>query len=894
MDTNPDPHIYYEYPDAAQIYDEDEATGIEAGAEVQEQHGDVEEVFVGAGGIYGYGSTFMDQFDMDENASLRKENIYYPFASRQDWEIASWLLRSGLSMGAINSFLSLELVSSLNSGPRWVSKVIPTSVATKSPVVLYWRDPLECLQSLFSNPLFQGKIDLTPRRVYTTAQKLRQVYTEWITGDDAWDMQSRLPKGATMLGTILSSDKTTVSAMTGDRVAHPLLIGLANIRMGTRLKLNNNSFMLTALLPVPKFIHSNKRIKGLLEDRLIHECLDIVLEPLKKATELGIMMSDPAGNLCHCFPPLAGYIVDTPEAAMLANVGGGGKTSPFTMAMYKQFGDPFRHEPRTGATTMAQIEVVRSKANPDNLAAYLREAKKLRLCGVDLPFWRDYPLACPSRFFPSEPLHYWHKFFWDHDVRWCLNTMSDEELDFRFSVLQPITGFRHFKGGVSKLKQVTGRAHRDVQRSIVGVIAGAAPAGVVVCVRALSDFRYRAQALRIDDDNLDLISAALQEFHDHKDEIVLAGGRRGKRKKILDNWYIIKLEFMQSVVPSIRRLGAPIQWSADATEHAHVTEIKEPARSSNNNNYDPQICRYLDRMDKCRRFDLATSIRDRLYFEPDEGYSDGEDSDDEHIPDQVRATVKCAGRSRPITDYFNTAKRLRTITPGSVPLPLRTFVVDATAFHLAYDPSIRRISIDELSTKFGLVDLRAALADFLTRDNSLGSSAVHAIRGQRRSSNDTSLPFTDAQVWFKVRLQTTEFHDPLTVLPAQSINCSPPSDPWPLGRYDTVIVNVDKNHTWPKSGLEGHVVAQLRLVIRPLAKDPYVQTWADHFLAYVQRFDIVAQTSGEREATTQMHVLKRATRSSGIRLGDIVPVSQLRAPVNLIPRFVWSRLQNFG
>ncbi|KAH7917126.1 hypothetical protein BV22DRAFT_1026954, partial [Leucogyrophana mollusca] len=509
----------------------------------------MEEVFVGAGGIYGYSSTFMDQFDMDENASLRKENIYYPFASHQDWEIASWLLRSGLSMGAINSFLSLELMSSLNrylvqelkatppgkkftdfiellpSGPRWVSKVIPTSVATNLPVVLYWRDPLECLQSLFSNPLFQGKINLTPRRVYTTAQKLRRVYTEWITGDDAWDMQvsSRLPKGAMMLGTILSLDKTTVSAMTGDRVAHPLFINLTNIRMGTHLKLNNNSFMLTALLPVPKFIHSNKRIKGLLKDCLIHECLDIVLEPLQKATELGIMMSDPAGNLRHCFPPLAGYIVDTPEAAMLAN--------------------------------------------PNNLAAYLCEAKKLRLCSVDLPFWRDYPLACPSRFFPSEPLHYWHKFFWDHDVRWCLNTMSDEELDFRFSVLQPITGFRHFKEGVSRLKQVMGRAHRDVQCSIVGVIAGAALAGVVVCVRALSDFRYHAQALHIDDDDLDLISAALQEFHNHKDEIALAGGCRGKRKKILDNWYIIKLEFTQSIVPSIQRLGAPIQWSADATEH---------------------------------------------------------------------------------------------------------------------------------------------------------------------------------------------------------------------------------------------------------------------------------------------------------------------------------------
>jgi hypothetical protein len=53
----------------------------------------------------------MDRFDADQHAELRKANIFYPFASRQDWEVASWLLRSDISMAAIDDFLSLELVS---------------------------------------------------------------------------------------------------------------------------------------------------------------------------------------------------------------------------------------------------------------------------------------------------------------------------------------------------------------------------------------------------------------------------------------------------------------------------------------------------------------------------------------------------------------------------------------------------------------------------------------------------------------------------------------------------------------------------------------------------------------------------------------------------------------
>ena len=156
--------------------------------------------------------------------------------------------------------------------------------------------------------------------------------------------------------------------MTGDRVAHPLLIGLANIKMSTCLKLSLNSFMLTALLPVPKFIHEKKRMCGVLEDRLIHQCLDIVLKPIKAAAHLGIMMLDPDGHNRYCFTPLAGYIADTPEAAMLAAVGG--KTSPVTMAMYKQFSDSFQHEPCTRSTTLAQLHVVRSRADLQDIEVH--------------------------------------------------------------------------------------------------------------------------------------------------------------------------------------------------------------------------------------------------------------------------------------------------------------------------------------------------------------------------------------------------------------------------------------------------------------------------------------------------------------------------------------------
>ena len=69
------------------------------------------ENFPGASQSYPGSKTFMDQFFSDKHSELCKENLFYPFTSQEDWQVASWLLRSRLSMAAIDSFLSLDLVS---------------------------------------------------------------------------------------------------------------------------------------------------------------------------------------------------------------------------------------------------------------------------------------------------------------------------------------------------------------------------------------------------------------------------------------------------------------------------------------------------------------------------------------------------------------------------------------------------------------------------------------------------------------------------------------------------------------------------------------------------------------------------------------------------------------
>lgn len=574
-------------------------------------------------------------------------------------------------------------------------------------------------------------------------------------------------------------------------------MSLANIHSEVRNKASRHAFVPVAFLPVVEFIHTNKRMKSVLSDRLYHQCLDIVVEPLKIAARIGAMLSDPRGHSRYCFTPLASCIVDFPEACLIACVRG--KTSPITLAKYTEFGDSFRHQPRTKAITLNHIESIND--DPNDLLAYFDACEKHRLNAVALPFWRNWPLSNPAFFLTPEMLHTFFRFSYDHDLSWCIRAVGPTEIDFRFSILQPITNHQRFAAGITKLKQVTGRTQRDLQRYLVAVIAGAAPEGIVRAVRSLSDFRYLSQSRVINDDQCRKLLAALEEFHTYKQSIIDAGARCGEKGHVLEHWEIPKLELLQSVVPSIRLAGPPIQWTADITERAHVDVVKNPATATNNNDFESQICRFLDRDDKCRTFSLALHLRESEMGEPqiETMYSDDSDAEDDlnHGNDIVKDSLDNwvpGVAPRAVTDYFVSSAKPSTISPP------RSFVSGPIAFHLRFDPFIGSMKISDVAEKYGLPDLRPALIHYFYRDHNDGPLTVG---GQRPYRNDEPLPFDRLQVWYKVRLQQKAYHDPTTVLPAQTLNASPPADSWPKGRYDAAFVNVDDNMVWPLSGLKG-------------------------------------------------------------------------------------------
>ena len=172
----------------------------------------------------------------------------------------------------------------------------------------------------------------------------------------------------------------------------------------------------------------------------------------------------------------------------------GSKVSPVTTATSKNFGNPYRHPPRTADKTLVAIHTACSQHLPRDYKKFLKVIRPLGLNRVVELVWMDWLLSDPSHFLLIELLHHFHRFGWDHDVQWCLAALSADKLDFHFSIIQTPVVFRVFDEGLSKLKQVTGHDHHAIQRYIISIVAGGVPQNFLIAIHTLLDFRYLAQA----------------------------------------------------------------------------------------------------------------------------------------------------------------------------------------------------------------------------------------------------------------------------------------------------------------------------------------------------------------------------------------------------------------
>ncbi|KAI5995121.1 hypothetical protein EDD15DRAFT_2387675 [Pisolithus albus] len=530
--------------------------------------------------ILGSQPTVFEDMEKAENASGCSQ--WAPFHNEEEWELARFLMKN-VGQTKIDDFLKLSLVrqsgvgfanaraflkyvDSLRTGPAWtcemidvVGDVVAEDGSTRWEQLELWRrDPVECVMELIGNPAFRDAMAYVPERAYADSEGKNRIYDEMWTADWWWDVQGKLPAGATVAPVILSSDKTSLSVFSGDKKAWPVYLTIGNISKDIRRQVSSHATILIGYLPVSKLECFEKKTRSLAGYRLFHHAMSLLLRPLVDAGRNGKVMVCADGCLRRVHPILAAYVADFPEQCLVAC----NKESrcPRCLVQSNNMADTLKtlhRKHRNGRSRKFDDEGLRA---------------------VYEPFWKDLPFTNIFACITPDILHQLHKgVFHDHLLQWCVNIVGEKEVDARFRAMSRYPGLRHFGKGISTVSQWTGTEHKEMQRVFVGLLSGAVDDRVLVVCQQHTDSSLKAM-----EDNL-------KTFHDDKHVLI--------DLRIREDFNVPKIHSLRHYMSSIRALGSADGYNTEYPERLHIDYAKDAYRASNKRDYVEQMALWLQRQE---------------------------------------------------------------------------------------------------------------------------------------------------------------------------------------------------------------------------------------------------------------------------------------------------------
>lgn len=263
---------------------------------------------------------------------------------------------------------------------------------------------------------------------------------------------------------MVSSDKTKLSQLSGDKTAWPVYLTIGNISKCIHRKPSKRAVMLLGYLPVAK-LHcwSDSKRKAIGHD-LFHACMRKLLEPLVTAGTEGVPMECADNKTRHVHPLLAAYVADNPERSLAACTKSN-RCAPCQVRSDQQGELPLSWRRQRVVALYRDPEKAKKiiQAAFEGKQTALEQAHSEGLQVVKDPFWADLPFANIFMAFPPDILHHLHKgIFKDHFFTWCQTMMGEREMDKCYMSMPSHPSLRHFKQGISRVSQWTGNEYKQM------------------------------------------------------------------------------------------------------------------------------------------------------------------------------------------------------------------------------------------------------------------------------------------------------------------------------------------------------------------------------------------------------------------------------------------------
>ncbi|KAI0690406.1 hypothetical protein C8T65DRAFT_745808 [Cerioporus squamosus] len=269
-----------------------------------------------------------------------------PFATRLDYELAEFMLTTGLNQGDVNTLF--DIINHIVADPRqltvksyqdvqkaWdLARSKQPAFEAKEFVVEYehgpktykfqHRDAWDWAESLLVDPL------MCRHFVWHAYKQFKRINGKWVrfidepfTADRLYDLESSLPPDGVPLAFVLYSDKTRLSTF-GTQQAYPVIVRLANLPVHLRNSDRHGGGQIVGFLPIVESNETEKHKPQFATHKreVWHEALTYVLKKIAQFSHSGkkVFCGDQIWR--RFFPLILICIADYEEQAMMTLIRG--------------------------------------------------------------------------------------------------------------------------------------------------------------------------------------------------------------------------------------------------------------------------------------------------------------------------------------------------------------------------------------------------------------------------------------------------------------------------------------------------------------------------------------------------------------------------------------------
>ncbi|KIM60187.1 hypothetical protein SCLCIDRAFT_26833 [Scleroderma citrinum Foug A] len=313
-----------------------------------------------------------------------------------------------------------------------------------------------------------------------------------------------------------------------------------------------------------------------------------------------------------------------------------------------------------------------------------------------------------------------------------------------------------------------------------------------------------------------------------------------------DDFLVPKLELLLSFASAVQNNGGLIQYTADVSEWLLITHCKNTFRQTNKNkDFTMQVVCILDREESMQSFDMYTLMC----------------SNNISLLNIIKTEAEDVSANNPVLDWVS------CVLPEEQqkiqgPHPCRNYFAGVllsnnaeTALHVTRRPDQTNLTINAIAAMYHLVDFPEEYSRFL----GLYGADVEL----------TWRIFDCITIWHKFQVQLHSVFCPSMIMPSQVVQAKPPSDDFPLGCGDVVVVKAGDDST--------SYIAQVRMVFQPCpppCSRVQIPSYLTQPLLYVQPFHVALTPNEQPELDGQV-----------THEGRVIPLAFVSHAIELVPIF---------